>query len=334
MDLSIIVPVYNVEKYIQACLESIFKQGLDDDRFEVIIVNDGTKDKSMEVITDIINQHKNITVINQDNQSLSIARNNGISIAKGEYILMADSDDLLIYNSLSVLLDEAIKTKADLIVADFLEMNDEEIACFDQSTPKQQSFEIQEKTGEQLFLEDLNPYECYVWRTLYRRQFIIDNSLSFYPGIRYQDVPFTHESYIKAKKCIRTHWLLNIYRKGHESATFSFDKQKANDYCIVIGKTWELMSIPELSPQMKRKLEDDIYTTFSLFYYSMLHSVTDYKDKLEIVDYLKVNAPTIHFSGSLKKRIESFLLFYSPHLFLALRILHWNYKKIIKVKCH
>ena len=95
-DLSIIVPVYNVEKYIRPCIESIFRQGLEEERFELIIVNDGTQDKSMEMIDDIINEHKNIIVINKKNQGLSIARNNGITIAKGEYILMPDSDDLLI----------------------------------------------------------------------------------------------------------------------------------------------------------------------------------------------------------------------------------------------
>ena len=82
MDLSIIVPVYNVEKYVRSCIESIFKQELDEDRFEVIIVNDGTKDRSMEVIEDIIAAHTNITVINQENLGLSVARNNGIAAAK------------------------------------------------------------------------------------------------------------------------------------------------------------------------------------------------------------------------------------------------------------
>ena len=118
--LSIIVPVYNVERYIRPCMESIFRQGLNDDDYEVIIVNDGTQDRSMEVIQDIISQHNNVTVINQENQSLSVARNNGIAVAKGEYILMPDSDDLLIENSLGVLLEKALESKADLVVADFL----------------------------------------------------------------------------------------------------------------------------------------------------------------------------------------------------------------------
>lgn len=96
MDLSIIVPIYNVEQYVRTCIESIYQQGFDEDRFEVILVNDGTKDKSMEMIADIIQQHKNIVVINQENQGFSMARNNGMAIAKGEYILMPDSDDLLL----------------------------------------------------------------------------------------------------------------------------------------------------------------------------------------------------------------------------------------------
>ena len=128
MKLSIIVPVYNVEKYIRLCMESIFKQGLDENDYEVIIVNDGTPDKSMEMITDIIVAHQNIHVINQENQGLSVARNNGIAAAKGEYIQFLDSDDLLIDNSLPYLINKATSLKADLVVADFIIMNDEQIS--------------------------------------------------------------------------------------------------------------------------------------------------------------------------------------------------------------
>ena len=66
--LSIIIPVYQVENYIRACLESIYRQGMKEDSFEVIVVNDGTKDRSMEVIQDIIKKHSNIIVINQENK--------------------------------------------------------------------------------------------------------------------------------------------------------------------------------------------------------------------------------------------------------------------------
>lgn len=323
MDLSIIVPIYNVENFVRACIESIYRQGLDENIFEVILVNDGTKDKSMEVIADIIESHQNIVVINQENQGLSMARNNGIAIAKGEYILMPDSDDLLIENSVKPLLEKAVETKADLVVADFLEMNDEEIEK--RSTIEHRVFESTEKTGVRLFLEDLDPYQCYVWRSLFKREFLNKNQIRFVPGLRFQDVPFTHECYLRAGKCIRTHWLLNIYRRGHESATYSFNKQKAKEFCIVIAKTWELTHLKDLSDAALHKLKDDVYTSFFLMMYSTLYSVHNWSDQLEIIHYLNRQAPALRFTNNIKQKFESFMFSSMPRCYLALRRLHWKW---------
>lgn len=284
MLLSIIVPVYNVEKYIRPCIESIFNQGLDEDCYEVIIINDGTKDRSMEMIADIISQHNNITVVNQENQGLSVVRNNGIALAKGEYILMPDSDDLLIEKSVPSILEAALSTKADLVVADFLEMNDEEIEK--SQAINQKEFIFKEKTGEELFLEDLNPYQCYVWRSLFRREFLLSNNLTFVPGIYIQDVPFTHECYIKAKKCIRTSWILNIYRRGHESATFSFNAKKLKDFCTAIAKTWELTHMENLSPNVLTRLQENVFTSFSVMICAIVHAIETISERIDIIDYL------------------------------------------------
>lgn len=312
--LSIIVPVYNVEEYIRPCIESIFNQGLDDNCFEVIIVNDGTTDNSMETITDIVKKHNNVTIINQENQGLSVARNNGIAIAKGEYILMPDSDDLLIKNSLKPLLEKALEFQADLVVADFLKLTDEQINNL-QSIPHKE-FSIQEKTGEQLFLEDLNPHECFVWRTLYRRDFLINNELKFTPGVYCQDVPFTHEAYIKAKKCIRAYWLLNIYRKARTgSASVSFGKKKALDYTIIIPKTWELTKLKHLTPEVLYKLKNDIYTSFSLFVHEIFFGIKDKKYRTFLLKEIKRNAPDIFFSNGLNQWIHSISFKFFPGLY-------------------
>ena len=319
MDLSIIVPVYNVEKYIRPCIESIFKQGLDDADFELIIINDGTKDRSMEVIADIISQHNNITVINQENQGLSVVRNNGIAAAKGDYILMPDSDDLLIENSLKPLLEIAHNSHADLVVADFLSMNDDEIEHTIISQLQQEEFDYKEKTGEELFLQDLDPYHCYVWRTLFRREFLLENNLTFVPGIYIQDVPFTHECYLKAKKCFRTSWLLNIYRKGHESATFSFNPQKAKDFCTAIAKTWELTHLDGLSPQIQNKLREDVYTSFSVMIWITIHKIKRVSERIDIIDSLKRQAPDLWFRNGTKQKLESYMYRLLPHLYIHLR---------------
>ena len=317
MKLSIIVPVYQVEKYIRPCMESIFRQGLDETDFEVIIVNDGTKDRSMEVIADIVSQHDNITVINQENQSLSVARNNGIAAAQGEYILMPDSDDLLIDNSVSPILEKALASKADLVVADFLEMTDEEIEQI--TVIEQPPISIKERKGEELYLRDLNPKECYVWRTLYRRAFLEENGISFVPGITCQDVPFTQECYLKSKTSLRIHRLLNIYRRGHISATTFFNKKKCMDLCVAVAFTWKLQNIKGLTEKTKLKLKDNIFVSFTLISYVMLWGKNNSKERREIFSYLNSLIPDISFSHGIKQRMTTFLYKLSPAAYYAIR---------------
>lgn len=321
MDLSIIFPVYNVEKYIRPSLESIYRQGIDDRCFEVIIVNDGSTDHSMEMIADIIQAHSNITVIHQENQGLSVARNNGIALAKGEYILMPDSDDILVDNSIPFLLKQALSSNADLIVADFLRMSNEEISNLSTTVIRQDNTMIVEKTGEEMFLEDLNPNHCYVWRALFRRQFIINNELSFIPGIYYQDVPFTHKCYIKAEKCIKTNWILNIYRINRiGSATESFNKKKALDFCIVIEKTWELKHLTHQN--LINKLQDDVFKSFSSLIYFTSHYIKDPDERFEIIEYLKQLVPDLAFNNGIKQTVISLMYRVMPHMLVRLRLIY------------
>lgn len=313
--ISIIVPVYNVEKYIRTCIESIYRQNIDESLFEVIIVNDGTPDRSMEMIEDIISEHPNISVINQENQSLSVARNNGIAKAKGEYILMPDSDDLLVDCSLSLILEVAIQSKADVVVADFLEMTTEEIDNL--RFVHQKKWYVEEKSGERLFLEDLNPYQCYVWRALFKRKFLLYNHIKFVPKIRYQDVPFTHECYLKAEKCLRVSRYMNIYRKGHPSATYSFDKNKACDFCIAIAETWKLTKV-EYNPEVYKKLKNDIFTSFSTLCCLISYSFNDCALRFYIMDFLKEQAPDLSFNNDFCQVVSYWLYKKMPHLFINL----------------
>lgn len=315
--LSIIVPVYNVEIYIRACIESIFRQNLDENIFEVIIVNDGTKDHSMEVIQDIVTLHSNISIINQENLSLSVARNNGIAKAKGEYILMPDSDDLLIEDSIPILLEKAIASKADLVVADFLEMTDAEIDKL--TTIEQPPLIIQERIDNELYLQDLNPNECYVWNTLYKRSFLEENNITFVPGISCQDVPFTNECYIRSKKSLKINILLNIYRRSQMSATNVFNKKKCLDLCVAVASTWKLRNIEGLSDEMKTKLSDNVFVSFNLIFYVMQRGGQKSTECREIFCYLNNLAPDLTFSHGIKQKMTMFIYKLSPVLYYSLR---------------
>ena len=115
MKLSYIVPVYNVEAYLDKCLRSLYNQSLELADFEVVIINDGSSDSSIEIIEKYRTLYQNITLIEQENQGLSVARNNGINHAKGDYILCVDSDDFLIQDSISNLLQKAIDLNLDVV---------------------------------------------------------------------------------------------------------------------------------------------------------------------------------------------------------------------------
>lgn len=321
-ELSIILPVFNVEKYIRTCVESIFRQGLAEECFEVIIVNDGTEDNSMEMIKDIIGLHTNITVINQENQGLSMARNNGMEKATGEYILYVDSDDLLADHSLPLLLENAIQSKPDLVVADFKKMEDEEINKYlKYSTTRENVCEVKEKTGLALFMEDLNPRECYVWRTIYRREFLVNNNIRYIPGVCFEDIPFTHECYLKAGKCLRIYLPFYIYRLGHASITSAINEKKGKDLGVVIAKTWELRNLAGLTPEIVGRLHDDVFVSLSVLFYGVSHEVHSFKERKAIMKHLKEVAPNLYFSHGMKQKIVNFMYHKMPNIYLSLRAL-------------
>lgn len=324
--LSIIIPVYNVEKYIRTCLESVYKQGINDEYFEVIIINDGTKDRSIDLIQDIISLHKNIIVYTQDNKGISTTRNKGIEIANGRYIFMLDSDDLLIDNSLSLLLGKALSDEYDLIVADYTEMTDDSIAK--NKINYNYTINFEEKTGEQLLLEDLNPRKCYLWRILYRKDFLIKEKISFIPGIIFEDIPFVHMCFLKARKCLRTNLLVYIYRRGVQtSETSIFTKKKAIDLSIVISELWKMTKIKGLSDSIYNKLQNDTFVTFSILMYAIVYNIDNSKDRLFIINNLKQHIPDLQFRNGVKQKMNNFMYHKMGHTYINLRVAH---KKFIK----
>ena len=116
-EVSVVVPIYNVEKYLHKCLNSLFKQV--DDTVEVILVNDGSNDASLEIIAEYQEQYPDTIVINKENGGLSDARNAGVTIATGRYIYFLDSDDWLVPNSIHILYDFAVKNQCEVVQGGF-----------------------------------------------------------------------------------------------------------------------------------------------------------------------------------------------------------------------
>ena len=117
MDISVIVPAYNAEKYIRPCLDSILNQTKKE--FEIIVVNDGSKDNTLKILNEYKEQYSDIiNVIDQENQGLSVTRNNAIKVAKGKYVVFIDSDDYVKSDMLEKLYDKAVSGGYDVVASD------------------------------------------------------------------------------------------------------------------------------------------------------------------------------------------------------------------------
>ena len=316
--LSIVIPVYNVELYIRDCLESIFKQGLEESTFEVILVNDGTCDNSFGVIEDYLKNHKNISIIEQKNQGLSVARNTGLKNATGDYILFVDSDDLLVENTLGKLTKELFDSLPDILYAGFVKMTDKEIKT--KTMKPQESFLCHETTGRKSFLEDFDPRQCFVWRAFYKKEFLESKKLGFIPGIYFEDIPFTAECYLEAGKCIRTEYTFYIYRQRQGSIVSAINKKKVLDFNIVIARLWELRQ-KDLAPAEIRQLMNLIYATFTIEMWYVSHTPAIYAERKEIIGDLKKKVPNLSFNVGLKQRINSILFKYAPNLYIRIHAL-------------
>lgn len=121
-NISVIVPVYNAEKYLCECIDSILNQTFTD--FELLLINDGSKDKSLQICRKYASSDTRIVIIDQDNQGVSSARNRGIQKAKGEYLFLVDSDDIIKIDTLEVLYDSIKKYNCDIVVSKIYRFNE------------------------------------------------------------------------------------------------------------------------------------------------------------------------------------------------------------------
>ena len=192
--VSVILPVYNVAPYLEEAFESILSQSLKD--IEIIAVNDGSTDNSLDIIRKFEQRDARIKSFSQENQGQSVARNLALQHATGEYIYMMDSDDVL--SSQDVLLtcyEYAKNNQADFIFFDRDLFTNEHVAISAPLHSTQFAEENKKYDGEALlkFMLDTTTYNCVVWLLLINHHFLKRIGLNFYPGIIHEDELFTTE---------------------------------------------------------------------------------------------------------------------------------------------
>lgn len=217
--VSVIVPVYNVEKYIEECIKSILSQSLKE--IEIIIVNDGTKDKSMEVIKNLLEDER-IIVINKQNGGLSSARNEGLKIAKGEYIAFVDSDDYIDTKMLEELYKVTENKKYDIVFSNFIPFSEKGLNKEEEYKDRLQGLKNNAGFGREVYVPELTV----VWNKIYKRNFLKEQNLLFTEGIIHEDNNFTLKAFLLSDKVYYLQKGLYFYRNREGSIINSLKIEK------------------------------------------------------------------------------------------------------------
>ena len=262
MLLSFIIPLYNAEAYIGKCLDSILNSDIEKNEYEVIVIDDGSKDKGLSVARQYEQQYDNIRVLTQTNQGQSVARNYGIREAKGKYIWCIDSDDYT--DSKFLVFLDLLQSHPSLdIIALQLSMvreNGEKVGLeCDQPTVAHNVI----MKGREAILKGYNPSS--VCALIIRRTLMEKNNLYFYEGITHQDVELSYRLMAHAGDVIFTDYAPYIYVLHPNSTSQSINPQKKIKYLsdeIIIMRSFTKLadelntSDPELSAEILKRVKN------------------------------------------------------------------------------
>ena len=250
MRMSIIVPIYNVEQYIEECLESIYNQNLTD--FEVICIDDRGKDKSIQKVQEYVekNNIKNLQIIeHSENKGLSEARNTGINNAKGKYICFLDSDDKLEKDGIGQLLKNAEEKDLDIVEGKVIELF--ETKCnIELGSNLLNRKDSKIVSGDEYFSNTIknNEYLTSAWCRIFKKE-LLKNKVYFMPEIKFEDEEFSPRAIIPAKKVQYLNIPFYIYRRRDNSITTNMfkDNKWYTSYLKIID------SLEKYAKQIKNK---------------------------------------------------------------------------------
>lgn len=253
LEVSIIVPVFNCETYLAELMDSLRSQaGV---LFEIIAVNDGSDDSSLEILSDIALKDSRLIIINQSNQGLSAARNAGITQAKGQWIAFVDGDDWLAPNALHCWLTQAREQSLDLLIGNgFRFITTPAVQTETPLLHKQPWGEVLD--GQQWIMRsvDQNEWPHFAWLQLIRREVITENQLAFIRYMVHEDILWTTQLALVAKRVGFCQQSFYGYRTNPESITNTLSpealQRRANSYLDII---YGLVEIAGNSPPALRK---------------------------------------------------------------------------------
>lgn len=210
--ISVIIPVYNVENYLNECLDSVLNQTFRE--IEVICIDDGSSDKSMEILQEYSKQDLRIKILTQNNMGAGVARNRGLTIAKGEYLAFLDSDDIFRLDMLEKNYNTAVEKNCDIVICNYNKY-DTKTKQYDQT-----NLGILEKffcdkdifSYKDMPLHIFSAFKNITWNKFLNKNFVIDNEIKFQELFRTNDLLFTLTALISAERITIINEYLIDYR--------------------------------------------------------------------------------------------------------------------------
>lgn len=312
MQLSIIVPIYNVENYLEECLESIYK--IKEIKYEVILVNDGSTDSSKDIMKKYIEKYPLITKgITKENGGLSSARNVGIKEAKGEYLSFIDSDDIIDAQVFQEFFKEGLKLELDVMVGNMRYFQEEKV-----SEPLYRSQEIKDfkvGKGTRFFQTLFQGKKCFreeVVDDIYRREFICENKLYFHEELIHEDSYFTPMVYLKAKRVKYIDKAFYFYRQRSGSIMSKVSEKSVKSLEKICEMLLEEYS--HTDDWGREALSKLIPSFYKVVLYRYMNMKKPYKEKLHKYRYIFREV-----QGRKNKNLEEILVYFAPHLVNSLR---------------
>ena len=280
MKYSIIVPAYNTEKYIDKCLKSIFSNTYKN--FEVIIVNDGSTDKTEDIINKYIKKYDDIIHIKQKNMGLSMARNNGVKKATGDYLLFIDSDDYVEKN----LLENINKNISDLDVLRYqlnIVYSDKVVPCEEEEFNVTDGISAFEKIVRYKFIEMASLY-------VINRKYYVDNNFEFEKGVYHEDYGLLPLVIATAKKVKSINYLGYNYVQRDGSIMSSNDtekmKKKMDDMLFLFTKAIKYLDNIPNSQNVKSFYANSIIDKYNSLNDELKKEYINKIKDLKVISYL------------------------------------------------
>lgn len=299
--ISIIVPVYNTENYLDRCLKSIMNQSLKE--IEIIVVNDCSPDNSLEIIKENMKIDKRIILINKcENEGLASARNSGLKISSGEYILHIDSDDWIEKDYLKDMYEIALQSNADMVITDFY-IDYENVKIFYQIDQYEETGVLLEnkKVIENLSIGEKRSFPC-IWNKLVKKEVYIKNNIQFPEGISIgEDLATTTFLLYFSKNIVKLKRAYLHYIQNPNSMTKEYKYSALTDIYFVLNKIERFFK----DKNYDEFLEKLKYIHFSLWIFKVKPK---YNDEL----YNKILNETLFLleKNKLEKRKEKIIKYY------------------------